>query len=131
MASNFSTAAADAALDAVKALCNSGTLVIYSGTQPSTPDTAVTASTDLVTFTFNSSAFGSDSTSSGNRVATASFVSASVSPTRSGTATYARVWESGGTVAVGDFTVGTSGTDIILGSTTITNGVPGHLSRLQ
>jgi hypothetical protein len=128
MATAFATAAMAAALDAVKALCNSGTLVIYQGSQPATPETAIGANNDLVTFTFSSTAFGSDSLSGGNEQATASFTSSSVSPTRSGTAGFARVWQTGGTTPVGDFTVGTSGTDIVLGSTTISTGVPVNLT---
>jgi hypothetical protein len=57
---------------------------------------------------------------------------ASVNPVASGTAGYARGFESGGTVAVADFTIGVSGSgaDIILGSTSVNTGVPVDLSSL-
>lgn len=121
----------DAGLNAVKALCNGGTLTIYSGTQPATPETALSGNTALVAWTFAATAFGSDSLSSGNEVASATFTPGSSSnPTNSGTATFARVVTSGAAV-VGDFTVGTSGTDIVLGSTTISTGVPVNLTSFQ
>jgi hypothetical protein len=113
---NLATAAAAAALDAVKALCNSGTLVFYSGTQPSTPETALSGNTALVTFTFSATAFGADSFSGGNEQTTASFAATSVAPSSSGTA------------VVMDLTIGTSGTDIVIGSTTISTGVNVTLS---
>ena len=46
----------------------------------------------------------------------------------SGTAAVARIKESGGTVVVNGLTVGTSGTDITISSTTITSGVPYNLN---
>lgn len=127
---NLSTSAAAAALDAVKALYNSGTLVFYSGTQPTTPETALSGNTALVTFTFSATAYGSDSFTSGNEQATASFVSSSVAPTASGTATFARAFQSNGTSVIADYTIGTSGTDITIGSTSINTGVNVSLSSL-
>lgn len=46
----------------------------------------------------------------------------------SGTAAVARIKESGGTVIVNNLTVGTSGADIIISSTTITSGSPYNLN---
>ena len=46
----------------------------------------------------------------------------------SGTAAVARIKESGGTVIVNNLTVGTSGTDLIISSTSITSGNPYNLN---
>lgn len=118
----LSQGAADAMLTAQKALPNSGTLVIYSGTVPADPDTALAGNTALATFTFNSTACGSISTSSTFRVCTLSFVSNTVTASNTGTATFARMYESNGTTVDADWTVGTSGTDLIFNSASFTSG---------
>jgi hypothetical protein len=82
----------------------------------------------LVTFTFSATAFGADSFSGGNEQTTASFAATSVAPSSSGTATFARAFQTGGTTVVMDLTIGTSGTDIVIGSTTISTGVNVTLS---
>ena len=48
--------------------------------------------------------------------------------TATGTAAVARIKESGGTTVVNNLTVGTSGTDIIISSTSITSGNPYNLN---
>ena len=125
---NLATASASAALAAVTTLLNGGTLVFYSGTQPITPETALSGNTALVTFTFAATAFGAPSFSSPNEQATATFSASSVSPTAQGTATFARGLASNGTTVVADFTVGTTGTDIIIGNTGVQTGVPVTIS---
>jgi hypothetical protein len=128
---NLSQAAAEAASEALTVLMNSGTLQIRTGTIPASPETTATG-TELVAFAFTSTAFTTAfvTGSPGSVVATANFTSASVSPIASGTAGYARAFESNGTTAVADFTVGVSGggMDITLGSTSINTGVPVDLS---
>lgn len=121
---------ASVGLSAMNALFNGGTLTIYSGTMPATPQTALSGNTALATFTFNASAFGTPSYSGGNMVATASLAANSVNPLASGTAGFARAFQSDGTTVCGDYTVGTSGTDLIIGSTTISTGVPVTVSSL-
>ncbi|HEV2674239.1 MAG TPA: hypothetical protein VGV37_06820 [Aliidongia sp.] len=111
-------------LDAVKPLLNGGTCNWYSGTQPTNPDTALSGNTLLATWTFSATAYGSDSLVSGNEQATGSFVSASVSPVANGTATFARCLKSDGTTVVCDLTIGTSGTDIVIGTTTVNTTIP-------
>lgn len=103
-------------------LGNSGTVIIYSGTQPTNPDTALSGNTALATFTFNSSACGSATHVSSNEQVAGSLAASTVTASATGTATFARMFETGGTVVVGDFTVGTSGSDINLNSTSITSG---------
>ena len=75
MANNpfFSDEAAKAAVDAVAALCNTGTLKIYTGTQPTDANTALGAQTLLATLTLSSTAFGASSASgsAGSKIVTA------------------------------------------------------------
>jgi hypothetical protein len=129
---NLATVAAAAAVDAVKALFNNGTLVVYSGAQPATPETALSGNTALATWTFSATAFGSDSFTGGNEQATASFVSSTVTPSANGTATFARLFETGGTTVVTDITVTATGGggDLQFGSTTFNTGVPATISSL-
>jgi hypothetical protein len=129
MASNlfFADNAAAAANDAVKALCNSGTLKIYAGTQPTDANTAVGAQTLLGTLTFGSTAFGSSSASgttpSRKSTATANSITGDTSADNTGTATWFRILKSDGTTVVMDGSVGTSGADLNLATTSITSGV--------
>ncbi len=121
MAANLiiSTAARNAAMDAVTALLNSGgagSLLIYDGTQPANPGTAITSQNLLVTLTFNSTAFGVSSAG----VATANPITSGTAGA-TGTPTWARL-KSGAGTAVIDCTVGTSGTDIVLASGAINSG---------
>lgn len=121
---NVATATASAMLSAIDTLLNSGTLVIYSGTMPTTPETALSGNTALVTFTFAATAFGAASYSNPTEQATASFVSTTVSPAAGGVATFARAFKTDGTTVVADYTVGTTSQDIVLGNATIQTGVP-------
>lgn len=93
----------------------SSTIKIYSGTKPATPETAASG-TLLATVTIS----GSFTSTSG--VLTAADP-ASVTPAANGTAGYFRVATSGGT-AILDGTVGTSGADMNLSSTTIATTSP-------
>jgi hypothetical protein len=96
----------DAALNAEAALLNGGTLAFYTGTQPATPETAVTG-TLLGTLTLGNPAFGA---SSGGMI-TANAITGDLAADATGTAGYFRAWRSNGTTAVLDGTVGTSGAD--------------------
>lgn len=119
---NLAQASGNAGLAAILALFDGGTLKVYSGTQPATPETALSGNTELVTCIFSATAFGSQTVSGGYTVAPASFTAASYAPDATGNATFARAYKSDGTTAIADFTVGTSGTDITLGNTNIQTG---------
>lgn len=121
---------ASVGLSAMNALCNNGTIVVYDGTEPATPQTALSSNTALATFTFSATAFDTPAYSGGFMQSNPSFVATSVNPTAGGTASFARVYKSDGTTVVNDLTVGTSGTDLTIGSTTITMGVPVTVSGL-
>jgi hypothetical protein len=118
MAYNETNASANAANDARCALLNSGFLRIYSGTQPANADAALSGNTLLAELTFGATAFGA----SVNGVATANAITQDSSANATGTATFFRAFKSDGTTAVLDGTVGTSGADLNLNSTSIVSG---------
>ena len=104
----------DAAVNAITALLNSGTLKIYTGSQPA-EDGTITG-TLLATLTFGSTAFGASS----GGTATANAITSGTAG-NTGTAGYFALEESGGTV-VATGTCGTSGSDLNLNSTSISSG---------
>lgn len=126
----LATSTASTMLAAWNALYNGGTLVVTGGTEPTTPETAESGDTILFTLTFSGTAFGTPGYTNPNELATAAFVSSTVSPTNGGTATFARAFASNGTTVLADYTVGASGSgaDIIIGSTTITMGTNDSIS---
>lgn len=103
------------AADAVTARANSGSLRIYSGTVPANADTALSGNTLLASLTVGNPAFGAASSG----VATANAITADSSADATGTATFFRVLESDGTTVVFQGTVGTSGAELNLSSTSI------------
>lgn len=131
---NNARATATAGLNAMNALFNNGTLVLYNGTMPASPQTALSGNTALATFTFAATAFDAPAWAANFMQSNGSFVAASVNPSASGVAAFARGFRADGTTVTGDYTVGTTGTDLIIGSTTISTGVPvtasGFVSRM-
>lgn len=97
----------------------SALLKIYTGTQPTDADTAVGAQTLLATLTCN--ATFAPAASGGvltlNSIAAANAVAG-------GTAAWFRLTNSAGTTTVCDGSVGTSGADLNLVTTTIVSGQP-------
>jgi len=106
---------ADAPVNATAALLNSGTIKIYSGSQPAR--NATPGGTLLATLTFGATAFGASSGGS----ATANAI-ASGTAVATGTAGCFALFKSDGTTLVGTGTVGTSGADAILNTTSIVTG---------
>lgn len=121
MASNlkYSTALKNAKLDAITTQVGGNALLrIYDSTgtgQPASPDTAVTTQVLLAELTCN--ATFAPGASGG--VLTANAITADSSANNTGTATWFRLLTSGATAKL-DGTVGTSGTDCILDSVSIT-----------
>lgn len=109
------TLAVNTEADAVAALCNSGYLRIYDGSQPATADTAVSTQTLLAELRFASTAFGASS----GGVATAAAIVSDTDADATGTAAWFRVFKSDGTTKVFDGSVGTSGADLNLNSVAI------------
>lgn len=124
MASNthYGNAARKACLDNSLNLTNSGTLVIYSGTQPTNADTALSGNTALATFTLANPAWGA-ATGTGSATVTKTLnLPANVTASATGTATFFRVFESDGVTAVVDGSAGTSSADCILNTTSFNTG---------
>jgi hypothetical protein len=115
-----SAAARNAMLNALTALLNvggAGTIQYYTGAQPASPDTAITSQTLLCTDTFNATAFGAASAG----VATANAITSGTA-VASGTLTWVRCLSGAGTPVV-DLAAGTSASDVVVATTTITTGL--------
>lgn len=111
----FSTAAKNAQLDAITTLVgNAGLLRIYDGAQPAGPGTAIGSQVKLIEFTC-ASPFAAGASGG---VLTLGAIS-STTALASGTAAWFRLLKSDGTTAVLDGTVGTSGCDLTIQSTTV------------
>lgn len=91
-------------------------LRFYTATRPATGG-SITGQTLLATVTFS----GTLGTASGGVITLND--PAAVSPVANGTTTWARLLRSDGTTFVADFDVGTSGSDINIGSTTLSTAV--------
>jgi len=91
LATTARNAACDAIVDLIDAGAGAGTLKIRTGSQPANPQTAATG-TLLATLTFSDPAFGAASTG----VATASAITSDTNVDNSGTAGWARVYDSDG-----------------------------------
>ena len=114
-------AAADAVVDLIDGGAGAGTLKIYDGSQPTNPDVAVSTQTLLATLTFSDPAFGAAADGAPGGVATADSITDDSSADATSTAAWFRVADSNG-VAVIDGSVGTSGADLNLNTTSIVTG---------
>jgi hypothetical protein len=112
-----SIAAWNAALNAILATLNSGFIELYTGSQPATPDVAVSSQTLLATLPLSATAFAS---ASGGTATANAITNASAAAT--GTATWFRAYKSDGVTAVIDGSVGTSGCDLNLNDVALTTG---------
>ena len=117
----LSTTARNALANAIKTAIDAGaaggTIKIYSGSQPATPQDTATG-TLLATLTFGDPSFGSAATG----VITANAI-AQVNAVATNTAGWARIADSDGN-AIMDVDVGTSGATINLNTTSIVSGGP-------
>lgn len=105
-------------LDTLTNNANAGLLRLYSGTRPTNADTALSGNTLLATLTLNATSAGAASAG----VWTANAITSDSSADATGTASFARLLESDGTTAIADFSVGTSGTEVVLNTTSIVSG---------
>lgn len=101
-------AQASRAADAITARANSGVLRVYSGTPPANADASLGSATLLCTFNFSATAFAAAS----NGVATANALTQDGVNAASGAPSFARAFETGGTVVVFQCTAGTSGAEL-------------------
>ncbi len=111
----LTTANRNRAADAVTARANSGLLNIYGGTVPASADAALSGNTLLASLPMSATAFGA----AASGVATANAITTDSSADATGTATFFRVMEAGGTVVAFQGTVGTSGAELNLNNTSI------------
>jgi hypothetical protein len=109
----LSDATANAEAAALAALCNSGLIKVYDGTQPATADTALSGNTLGVTLTFGATAFPAASAGvlTANAIASGTAV-AGITPT------FARIFKSDGTTVVMDVSAGASGCNLTIGAFT-------------
>ena len=112
-------AAAQGHTDALDGGTGPGLIRVYSGTKPAGPDTAITSQVLLAEFTLADPAFTAGAT--GVRTLDATPVLATTG-LAAGTATWYRALDSSA-VAHFDGTVGTSGAELILNTTTISVGL--------
>lgn len=120
MAIRISTTARNSAADVIGNLVDAGagagTLKLYTGAQPATPNTAASG-TLLATVTLVDPAFTAAVTGSKTLADPAP-----VTGVADGTAGWWRIADSDGNAVI-DGTAGTTGTDLILNTATISNGV--------
>lgn len=110
----------DAAVDSIDAGSGAGKLRIYSGTRPAGPGTAPSGgNTLLAEFTLSDPAFGAASSGAAALDTTPDVQDTSADAT--GTAAWARFVDSDGNGKI-DCSVGTSGADINLNTTSIVSG---------
>lgn len=121
LAPSITTAARNAACDAVVDLVDAGTppglLKLYSGTAPADANAALSGNTLLATLTMSATAFGSSVAG----VATANAITSDTNAAASGTATFHRITNAAGT-AIMQGSVGTSGCDLNLNTAAIVAG---------
>ena len=116
MAAGYAVALRNAKLDAVTTFIGSAAkLEIYSGTQPATGGAETTT---LATFTLGTPFAGA--ASAGVLTGT---LPADVNASATGTASWARIYKADGTTFCMDLSVGTSGTQVIMNSVSLTTGV--------
>jgi hypothetical protein len=119
MASNlkYSNGTRDAQQTGLITYAGSGAIIrLYDGSQPANANTAISTQTLLVSLTISGS-FGTDS----NGTITLGSVTSGTA-VASSTATFFRIVKSDGTTVVMDGSVGTSGADLNLNSTSIASG---------
>lgn len=123
MTTKLAQATADAMANAITTrIGTSGLIKIYAGTEPATADTAMSIPGTqqlLATFTLPSTAFGAASSGT----ITLAGVPLTVPAAATGTASHFRIWKSDGTTCIAQGSVGTSGQQLNLNTTSITSGV--------
>jgi hypothetical protein len=104
--------------------CDNGYIRIYDGTKAATADTAIGAQVLLAELRFSATASGAAVAG----VVTFSAITADSSANNTGTASWFRALKSDGSSVVFDGTVGTSGCDLNLNTTSIVSGAEVSIS---
>ena len=113
--STISLEIANFTADAIAALLDDGYLCVYDGTQPLTPDDAVTTQNMLAELRFSNPAFGA---ASGGTI-TADTITQTGNNLATGLATWFRTKKSDGVTGVMDGSVGTSNANMIVGNPSV------------
>lgn len=87
---NLAKVAGAVGLELINRMFSGASFTIYSGTQPTTPETALASNTALATFSFTTNPFGVPAFASGLMTAIGNLTAASQAPSASGTASFAR-----------------------------------------
>jgi hypothetical protein len=111
----MSETSVDAMADRLAQLANNGFLRIYDGAQPASSDDAITDQKQLCELLLGNPAFGA---ASGGTI-TAHPITADPDADDTGTASWFRIYESDGTTALWDGSVGESNCDININSVAI------------
>jgi hypothetical protein len=130
----FADATVIAGLSAQTALLNSGFLEIYSGTQPTDANTAISSQVLLATLTFGATAFATPTASGTAPTRTVTAAANAITQgnaAATGTASWFRAYASNGTTVVWDGSVGTATADLILSTVALTSGSPVQVSSLS
>lgn len=125
MALSITTTVRDAEANATSDLLDGGKMKIYSGTPPANASTALSGNTLLATLTLNATFSGASSSGT----ITANAITSDSSADATGTATFARLTKSDDTVLM-QGTVGTSGTDFTINTTSVVAGATVSCSSL-
>jgi hypothetical protein len=126
MASSFTTAQRNTALDAIRAAYNAGKLRVFAGAVPANADAALGGATQLAELTLNATAFPAAS----GGVLTANAITRDNSADATGTASFFRLLDSAGTTVLAQGAVGTSGAEMIVPTTSVVAGQPFECSSL-
>jgi hypothetical protein len=114
---------ADAFDDAVNVGSTASTIGVYTGAQPTDPDTAIGAQVLLATCTFSDPAFGAATDASPGGLITADVITDDSSADATGTAAWFRISATGtGADDVADGEAGISGADLNFNTVAITSG---------
>ena len=113
-------------IEELKALLDGSTLTVYSVARPFTPDSPVSRSGVLATFTFASPAFDPESDGLENPA----FAANPVNSTSVGTPGFARACKADGTV-VADFSAGPGDREIKFSEVSCSNGAPVKISQFK
>jgi hypothetical protein len=111
----LSDVAVNAEIDALTALLNGGFIDFYDGSQPATADTAISTQVRLASLSFGTPAFGAGVAG----VAVANAITPDSDADATGTASWYRCWKSDHTTSVTDGSIGTSGANINMATTSI------------